>query len=69
MFSFQPEAPLNSTNNRIFYTQSVSTQSIIDFVEVDLSPSGLDKTTLDISKTYRMGLGFGETKKWRINYF
>lgn len=64
MFSFQPEAPLNSTNNRIFYTQSVSTQSIIDFVEVDLSPSGLDKTTLDISKTYRMGLGFGETKKW-----
>jgi hypothetical protein len=64
MFSFQPEVPLNSTNNRIFYTQSVSTQSIIDFVEVDLSPSGLDKTTLDISKTYRMGLGFGETKKW-----
>lgn len=64
MFSFQPEAPLNSQNNRIFYTQSISTESISDFVEVDLSSSGLDKTLLDISETYRTGLGFGKDKKW-----
>lgn len=64
MFSFEPKAPLNSKNNRVFYTQSINNQSVSDFIEVNLDAIGLDVTSVDISKTYKLGLGFGENKKW-----
>ena len=64
MFSFEPKAPLNSENNRVFYTQSINNQSVSDFIEVILDAIGLDVTSVDISKTYKLGLGFGENKKW-----
>ena len=64
MFSHQPEAPLNSQNNRLFYTQSLSLESVSDFVEINLKPSGLEKTVLDVSETNRLGVGFGKNKKW-----
>ena len=64
MFSFEPKAPLNSENNRVFYTQSINNQSVSDFIEVNLDAIGLDVTSIDISKTYKLGLGFGENKKW-----
>tara|TARA_B110000046_G_scaffold102864_1_gene110551 strand:+ start:632 stop:1888 length:1257 start_codon:yes stop_codon:yes gene_type:complete len=64
MFSFEPKAPLNSENNRVFYTQSINNQSVSDFIEVNLDAIGLDVTSVDISKTYKLGLGFGENKKW-----
>ncbi|MEK9613212.1 MAG: hypothetical protein VW080_04720, partial [Flavobacteriaceae bacterium] len=64
MYSHQPEAPLNSRNNRLFYTQSLSTESLSDFVEIDLEPLGLEKTALDVSETNRLGMGLGKNKKW-----
>jgi hypothetical protein len=64
MFSFQPKAPLNSQNNRAFFAQSLSNQSIADFVEVDLNAQGLEETYLDVSETQRIGIGIGEKKKW-----
>ena len=64
MISLQPEAALSSTNARIFYTQSISNESIVDFQEIDLTPQGIDKTDLNASATTKIGLGFGRNKKW-----
>ena len=64
MFSYQPEAFLNSQNDRIFYTQSLSTDTVVDFEEIDLNLQGLRETELEASQTTKVGLGFGENKKW-----
>ena len=64
MFSYQPEASLTSQNDKIFYTQSLLSESLSDFVEVDLQPFGLEKTSLDVPETIRAGVGFGKNKKW-----
>ena len=64
MFSFQPEAFLNSQNDRIFYTQSISNETVVDFEEINLAAQGLENTRLETSETTKIGLGFGETKKW-----
>lgn len=64
MFAFQPNGILNAQNSRVFYTQSLSRQNIIDFAEIDLSLSGLDQTNLDLSETRRYGLGLGKNKNW-----
>lgn len=64
MLSYQPAADLNSRNDRIFYTQSISNESIIDFQEIDLTLRGLDKTTLEVSASTKFGVGFGGNKKW-----
>lgn len=64
MFSFQPEAFLNSQNDRIFYTQSISNETVVDFEEINLAAQGLENTRLETSETNKIGLGFGETKKW-----
>ncbi len=64
MFSFQPEASLKSVNDRIFYTQSISNQTIVDFQEINLASQGLDETALEASATTKLGMGFGENKKW-----
>jgi hypothetical protein len=68
MFSHQPEAPLNSRNNRLFYTQSLSTESLSDFIEINLEPMGLEKTALELSETNRLGMGFGKNKKWFLGF-
>ena len=51
MFSYQPLGSLDSQNSKIYYTQSLSRQTIIEFTEVNLSSSGLEKTNLDVSPT------------------
>jgi hypothetical protein len=64
MYSIQPEAFINSKNNRIFYTQSFTNETLSDYIEMDLEPLGLANTSLQASQNYRMGLGFGKNKKW-----
>lgn len=64
MFSYQPEAFLNSQNDRIFYTQSLSNDTVVDFEEIDLDLQGLRNTELEASQTTKIGFGFGENKKW-----
>ena len=64
MYLYQPEAFLNSQNDRIFYTQSLSNDTVVDFEEIDLNIQGLRETELETSQTTKIGLGFGENKKW-----
>ncbi|NDG46985.1 MAG: hypothetical protein EBY37_07785, partial [Flavobacteriia bacterium] len=60
MFVYQPQAFLNSQNDRIFYTQSLSNDTVVDFEEIDLNIQGLRETELETSQTTKIGLGFGE---------
>jgi len=64
MFSLQPEADLNSQNERFFYTLSSSNETISDFIEIDLAARGLKETQLEASGVIKYGFGFGENKKW-----
>jgi hypothetical protein len=64
MWSIQPEAFFKSSNARIFYTQSISNETIVDFQEIDLTNQGLDETELESSSATKFGIGFGENKKW-----
>ena len=64
MFSFEPISFLESQNRRIFYTQSLSRETIIEFTEIDLTQSNLNKTNLELSPTTKFGFGFGKNKKW-----
>jgi hypothetical protein len=64
MYVYQPEAFLNSQNDRIFYTQSLSNDTVVDFEEIDLNTQGLRETEIETSQTTKIGLGFGENKKW-----
>jgi hypothetical protein len=66
MFSYQPNSSLDANNNRTFYTQSLSTDQLSDFIEIDLSPMGLENTNVDLSQTTRIGAGFGKNKKWFV---
>ena len=66
MFSYQPNSSLDAKNNRTFYTQSQSTDQLSDFIEIDLSPMGLEDTNVDLSQTTRIGAGFGKNKKWFV---
>ena len=50
LFSVEPQAFLYSQNRRIFYTQSLSREAIIEFTEIDLTQSGLNQTNLEIIK-------------------
>ena len=64
MFSFEPISFLESQNRRIFYTQSLSRETIIEFTEIDLTQSNLNKTSLELSPITKFGFGFGKNKKW-----
>jgi hypothetical protein len=66
MFSYQPNSSLDANNNRTFYTQSLSTDQLSDFIEIDLSPMGLEDTNVDLSQTTSIGAGFGKNKKWFV---
>ena len=66
MFSYQPNSSLDANNNRTFYTQSLSTDQLSDFIEIDLSPMGLENTNVDLSQTTSIGAGFGKNKKWFV---
>ena len=66
MFSYQPKGILDSQNSRVFYTQSLSRETIIEYAEIDLTNSGMDRTNLDLSQTTRLGFGFGRNKRWFI---
>jgi len=68
MFSYQPVSALNSENDRVFYTQSISNESIVDFEEIDLNSQGLKETTLEASATTKFGFGFGQNKKWFLGF-
>ena len=64
MFSVEPLSNIDSQNRRIFYTQSLSRETIIEFTEIDLTQSNLKQTTLELSPTTKIGFGFGKNKKW-----
>jgi len=64
MFSVEPLSSINSQNKRIFYTQSLSRETIVEFTEIDLTQSNLNQTTLELSPTTKIGFGFGKNKKW-----
>lgn len=64
LFSVEPQAFLYSQNRRIFYTQSLSREAIIEFTEIDLTQSGLNQTNLELSPSTKIGVGFGKNKKW-----
>ena len=64
MFSHQPLRSLDSQNSKIYYTQSLSRETIIEFTEIDLASSSLENTNLDISPITSVGIGFGRNKKW-----
>ena len=66
MFSYQPKGILDSQNSRVFYTQSLLRETIIEYAEIDLTNSGMDRTNLDLSQTTRLGFGFGRNKRWFI---
>jgi hypothetical protein len=68
MLSYQPEAELNSRNDRVFYTQSIANELIVDFEEIDLTSQGLEETTLEASATTKFGIGFGKNKKWFLGF-
>jgi hypothetical protein len=68
MLSYQPEAELNSRNDRVFYTQSIANELIVDFEEIDLTSQGLEETTLEASATTKFGIGFGQNKKWFLGF-
>jgi hypothetical protein len=60
MYSFQPKGRLNSRNSRVFSTQSLSTEILTDFVQIDLSSSGIENTNLILSPMSRIGIGYGK---------
>lgn len=64
MFSVEPLSNIDSQNRRIFYTQSLSRETIIEFTEIDLTQSNLNQTALELSPTTKIGFGFGKNKKW-----
>ena len=64
MFSVEPLSFLDSQNRRIFYTQSLSRETIIEFTEIDLVQSNLNRTTLELSPITKIGFGLGKNKKW-----
>ena len=64
MFSVEPLSFLDSQNRRIFYTQSLSRETIIEFTEIDLTQSNLNQTVLELSPSTKIGFGFGKNKKW-----
>jgi len=66
MYSIQPEANLNSRNERIIYTQNINGTAISDFESVDLGLTGLRETDLLFPKTEKIGIGLGKNKKWFI---
>jgi len=64
MFSYQPEGLLDAQNSRVYYIQSLSRETIIDFTEIELVGTGLDRTDLSLSRTTKTGLGFGKNQSW-----
>jgi hypothetical protein len=66
MVYYVPENSLTSTNESVFFTRSISTQSLGDFEEVDLGADGLEETTLSIGDQLSFGLGITKQNKWFI---
>ena len=64
MYSFQPIGRLDSRNSRVFSTQSLSTEILTDFVQIDLTSSGIENTNPNLSSMSRIGAGYGKNKKW-----
>ncbi len=64
LFSFQPQANLNSENQRVYFTRSLEKGSIEDFNEIDLSNQNLDKTEKFLTQTFKIGIGLGQKQKW-----
>ncbi len=64
LFSFQPQANLNSENQRVYFTRSLEKGLIEDFNEIDLSNQNLDKTEKFLTQTFKIGIGLGQKQKW-----
>ncbi|MBT6161020.1 hypothetical protein N8873_04980 [Flavobacteriaceae bacterium] len=72
MYALQPEAGLTSRNLQTFFTQSIDGGSLVDFEEINLAATGDDITSINLTKTNRIGIGFGQSSKWflgaQLNY-
>ncbi|MCY3999115.1 MAG: hypothetical protein OXE55_07150 [Flavobacteriaceae bacterium] len=66
LFSFQPQANLNSENQRVYYTRSLQEGTIEDFDEFDLGNQNLDKTEKILPQTFKIGIGLGQKQKWFV---
>lgn len=64
LYSLQPGKDLKSQNRQVFYTQSVSENTLADVYEDDLSTRNLDVTTKLLPGHTRIGLGLGKPNKW-----
>ena len=64
MYTYQPMANFDSSNEQIIFTRSISNNTIIDFEEIDLSANGLQNTTMKFPLSQKFGIGFGKPKKW-----
>ena len=64
MFNYVPDNTLTSSNESVFFTQSISTQNLGDFENVDLAQDGLLETKISMGNQYSFGLGLTKDKKW-----
>lgn len=64
LYSLQPSKHLKSQNRQVFYTQSVSENTLADVYEDDLSTRNLDRTTKLLPSNTRVGIGVGKPNKW-----
>ncbi|MGB2153230.1 MAG: hypothetical protein ACPH57_05430 [Flavobacteriaceae bacterium] len=66
MAYYVPDNTLTSSNESVFFTQSISTQSLGDFEDVDLAQDGLLETKISMGNQFSFGLGFTKDKKWFV---
>lgn len=64
--TYSPEHTITSSNRQTYFTRSISTQSLGDSQEVDLSNRGLDKVDLTIGSKYDAGISIEKEKKWLL---
>ena len=68
MYTHQPKAHFDSSNEEIIFARSISNNSITDFEEINLSDKGLLVTTMKQPLSQKFGFGFGKTKKWFVGF-
>ena len=65
MFSYVPEASLNSTNKRQLLTVALSDVTRVgEIIDIDLSASGNDFTKIQLPSSVGIGFGVGRDRKW-----
>jgi len=71
IFNYHPSSELNSYNIESVYTSTSSTinlETLGDFIDVDLSSSGLENTDLTISEKSIYAFGIEKKDKWFLGF-